>query len=81
MTTTTIPRKKKVKLDMIKCFDYAITWDQFGINRKWNEEHPIATWDEMETLRRRHFVPNYYYQHLYKKFQSLTQCDMNPTKN
>ena len=52
---------------MIEFFDYTITcWDQHVINISRNRERPIETWDEMRTLMRRHFVPNHYYQDLYK---------------
>ena len=56
---------KKVKLVVIEFFYYAIIWR--------NRECLAETWGEMKTLMRRHFVPNYYYQDLYQKLQSLTQ--------
>ncbi|GKV11019.1 hypothetical protein SLEP1_g22308 [Rubroshorea leprosula] len=67
---------KKVRLAAIEFSDYALVWwDQLVINRhrNRNREHPIETWEEMKAVMRKRFVPNHYYQELYKKLQGLRQ--------
>ena len=41
--------------------------------RRSNHEHPIMTWDDMKSVMRKRFVPNYYYRELYNKLQGLVQ--------
>ena len=41
--------------------------------RRRNHEHPIMTWDDMKSVMRKRFVPNYYYSELYSKLQGLGQ--------
>ena len=35
------------------------------------------TWDDMKSIVRKKFVPNYYYRELYNKFQGLVQGSMS----
>ncbi|XP_059446590.1 uncharacterized protein LOC132178153, partial [Corylus avellana] len=44
-----------------------------GESRRRNHERPNETWEEMEAIMRRRFVPSHYYRDLYQKLQSLTQ--------
>ena len=65
---------KKVKLTVIEFSEYVVTlWDQLVINRRRNRERPIDTWEEMNVVMRKRFIPSYYYQDLYKKLQGLRQ--------
>ena len=59
---------KKVKLVVIEFTDYAlIWWDQNVISRRRSGERSVTSWEEMQVLMRRRFVPNYYYRDLYLK--------------
>jgi translation elongation factor EF-4 len=65
--------EKKVKLTIIEFIDYVIIWyDQLVMNRR-NHERPVETWEEMNVIMKRRFVPSHYYRDLYQKLQSLTQ--------
>ena len=60
---------KKVKLAVIEFSDYAIVWwDQLVLNKRWNREPSVETWEEMK----KRFVLTYYYRELYK-LQNLRQ--------
>ena len=41
--------------------------------RRRNQEHPIMTWDDMKSVIRKIYVPNYSYHELYNKLQGLVQ--------
>ena len=63
-----------MKLVVIEFTDYAIIWwDQLVTNRRRNYERLVKTWEELQALMRRRFVPSYYYRDLYQKHQNLTQ--------
>ena len=59
---------KKVKLAAIEFTDYAIVWwDQVVMTRRRNREQPVSTWEEINVLMRRRFVPSHYYRSLYHR--------------
>ena len=65
---------KKVKLAVIEFSDYAIVWwDQLVLNKRWNREPDVETWEEMKRVMRKRFVSTYYYRKLYNKLQNLRQ--------
>ena len=45
------------------------------VNRRWNRERSIETWEEMKIIMRKRFVPSHYYQDLYQKLQGLRQAN------
>lgn len=66
--------EKKVKLVAIEFTDYAIiSWYQFVMNIRGDQERPIKMWEEINVIMRRQFVLSHYYRDLYLKLQSLTQ--------
>ena len=57
---------KKVKLAAIEFSDCAIVWwDHLFLERKRSEEGPIESWEEMEIIMKKAFVPDHYYRELY----------------
>ena len=63
-----------MKLAAIKFSDYAILWwDQQVLNKRRNRESVVETWEEMESVMRKRFIPTYYYRELYNKLQNLRQ--------
>ena len=65
---------KKVKLVVIELSYYAIMWwDQLVLNKRWNREPSVETWEEMKRVMRKRFVSTYYYRELYNKLQNLRQ--------
>jgi hypothetical protein len=40
------------------------------ISRRRSGERPVASWEEMEVLMRRRFVPKHYSRNLYLKLQA-----------
>ena len=54
---------KKVKFVMIIFTNYTIVWqDQLVTSHMRNYKRQVGTWDEMKSIMRRRFVPNYYYR-------------------
>ena len=65
---------KKVKLTVIEFSDNIIVWwDQLVLNKRRNREPSVEIGEEMKKVMQKRFVPNYYYQELYNKFQNLRQ--------
>ena len=63
-----------MKLAVAEFTDYAVVWwDQQVTTRRRNLERTVETWNELNTVMRRRFVPSSYYRDLYNKLQSLTQ--------
>ncbi|XP_065874727.1 uncharacterized protein [Euphorbia lathyris] len=66
--------EKKVRAAVIEFTDYALVWwDQLVTSRFRSREPQIDTWGEMKVVMRKRFVPNDYYDGLYRKLQSLRQ--------
>ncbi|XP_065866582.1 uncharacterized protein [Euphorbia lathyris] len=66
--------EKKVRAAVIEFTDYALVWwDQLVTSRFRSREPQIDTWGEMKAVMRKRFVPNDYYDGLYRKLQSLRQ--------
>jgi hypothetical protein len=47
------------------------------ISRRRSGEMPVASWEEMNVLMRRRFVPHHYYRDLYMKLQGLCKSQEN----
>ena len=70
--------EQKVKLATVQFTDYAsIWWDQLCLSRRRNRERAVETWDEMRSLMRKRFVPNYYSRDFHHRRQALTQGNMS----
>ncbi|XP_071914048.1 uncharacterized protein [Coffea arabica] len=68
---------QKVKLGAIEFTDYAaIRWDELRIKQRRNEEPAIQTWDNLNQIMRKRFIPGYYHRDLHHKLQTLTQGSM-----
>ncbi|XP_065871915.1 uncharacterized protein [Euphorbia lathyris] len=66
--------EKKVTAAVIEFTDYALVWwDQLVTTKTRCREPQVDTWDEMKTVMRKRFVPNDYYEGLYRKLQVLQQ--------
>ena len=72
LTVTAIRRRRKSSLQWLNSH-INIWWDQLVTTRRRNHEHPIMTQDDMNSVMRKTFVPNYYYRELYDKLQGLVQ--------
>jgi len=58
---------------VVEFIDYAINWlDQLVKSKRHNGERPIKTWEEMNTIMRKTFVPTHYYREIYNKLQTLS---------
>lgn len=63
---------KKVKIAALEFTDYTITcWNQVVTARRKNHERPINTWEKLEVIIRKRFVPNYYHREFHKKIAKL----------
>jgi len=61
--------EKKLAMASLESEGYAlIWWEQLLSDREEDGRHPIATWDEMKTEMRSHFVPKHYRHDLFDKF-------------
>lgn len=66
--------EQKVKLATLEFTDYAIVWwEQECTSRRRNRERAISTWEELQTVMRRRFVPSHYYRELHQRLQTLIQ--------
>ena len=43
------------------------------LNKRWNREPSVETWEEIKRVMWKRFVSTYYYRELYNKFQNLRQ--------
>ena len=52
--------EQKVKLAVVEFTNYAsVWWDQLRLSHRRNRERAVETWEELQGLMRKRFVPNY----------------------
>jgi len=73
--------EKKVKLVVVEFTNYAMVWwERLVVERRRNRERPVSTWEELETIMKKRYVPKHYYRELFNRLQMITQGNKSVEK-
>jgi len=73
--------EKKVKLAVVEFTNYAMVWwERLVVERRRNRERPVSTWEELETIMKKRYVPKHYYRELFNRLQMITQGNKSVEK-